>query len=140
MIINDCVSISSDIPAGPGSTLDLYFDPVQGTVVEDKTTCEGTHLVAETSVGQALDDPTDEQVIAVAEAILGNCSREHETRTMTDGNKAAFDTADNPTLTSGGLSRTKKTARAAFDKLIAEIHYDLHELHEIKEAIVDYYG
>ena len=59
---------------------------------------------------------------------------------MIEGNKLAFDTADNPTLASGVLSRTandqpvvsadrtfgasqaKKTARAVFDKLVAEIH------------------
>ena len=113
--IDDNILIASDIDAGGGATLDLYFDPVQGTIVEDKTTCEGTRLVAEIPVGKALDDLTDRQVIAVAEAILCNCSREHEPRTMTEGNKHAF------------------------DKLVAEIHYDIHEIHEIKEAIEDYY-
>jgi hypothetical protein len=29
--------------------------------------------------------------------------------------------------------------KSAFDKLVAEIHYDIHEIHEIKEAIEDYY-
>lgn len=96
--------------------LDLYFDPVNGRAVEDKTTCNGTHLYAEMPVGQAMNDLTDEQVIAVAEAILGQCSRENEQRPMTEGNKLAF------------------------DKLVAEIHYDIHELHEIKEAIEDYYN
>ena len=98
-----------------GATFDLYFDPVQGTTVEDKTTCDGTHLYAEIPVGQALDDLTSEQVMAVAEAILGHCSREHEQRPMTEDNKRAF------------------------DKLVAEIHYDIHEMNEIKEAITDYY-
>jgi divalent metal cation (Fe/Co/Zn/Cd) transporter len=113
--LSENILIASDISAGGGALLDLYFDPVQGTVVEDKTTCEGTRLVAELPVGKALDDLTSEQIIAVAEAILCNCSREHEPRTMTEGNKSAF------------------------DKLVAEIHYDIHEIHEIKEAIEDYY-
>jgi len=98
-----------------GATLSLHFDPVQGTIVEDKTTCDGTHLYAEIPVGQALDHLSSEQVMAVAEAILGHCSREPEQRPMTEANKLAF------------------------DQLVAEVHYDIHELNEIKEAIVDYY-
>ena len=113
--LSENILIASDINAGGGATLDLYFDPVQGTIVEDKTTCDGTRLVTELPVSEALDDLADDQVIAVAEAILCNCSREHEQRTMTEANKSAF------------------------DKLVSEIHYNIHELHEIKEAIVDYY-
>ena len=113
--LDDNILIASDINAGGGATLALYFDPAQGTIVEDKTTCEGTRLVAEIPVSKALNHLTNEQVIAIAEAILCNCSREHEERPMTEGNKLAF------------------------DKLVAEIHYDIHELHEIKEAIEDYY-
>ena len=85
-------------------------------LVEDKTTCDGTHLYAEIPVGQTLDHLSSEQVMAVAEAIPGHCSRERELRPMTEDNKRAF------------------------DKLVAEIHYDIHELNEIKEAITDYYN
>lgn len=114
--LSENILIASDINAGGGATLDLYFDPVQGTIVEGKTTCGGTRLVTELPVSEALDGLTNEQVIAITEAILCNCSREHEPRPMTEGNKAAF------------------------DKPVAEIHYDIHEIHEIKEAIEDYYS
>lgn len=114
--LDDYVLISSDIPAGGGAMLDLYFDPVQGMVIEDKTTCDGTHLYAEIPVSSALDDLTDDQVISIAETILSQCSREHEHRPMSDANKRAF------------------------DKLVAEYHYDIREMHEIREAIEDYYS
>jgi hypothetical protein len=29
---------------------------------------------------------------------------------------------------------------SVFDKLVADIHYDIHEISEIKEAMEDYYG
>lgn len=113
--LDDNILIASNISAGGGAKLDLDFDSAQGKIVEDKTTCDGTRLVAEIPVGKILRSLTDEQVIAIAGAILSNCSREHEPRHMTEGNKLAF------------------------DKLVAEIHYDIHEIHEIKEAIEDYY-
>jgi hypothetical protein len=67
-------------------------------------------------VAQALDDLSYEQVIAIAEIVLRYCSRENEERPITDSNKRAF------------------------DKLVAEIHYDYYDFPEIKEAIEDYYN
>ena len=101
--------------AAGGATLDLYFYPVHGQIVEAKTTCDGTHLFAEIPVADAMDDMPYEQVLAIAEAVLCHCSRENEERQMTEANKQAF------------------------DRLVAEIHYDVHEIKEIKEAIKDYY-
>jgi len=110
------VLIASDINAGGAAILDLYFDPAQGTVVEDKTTCDGTHLYAEIPVASAIEDMPYEQAILIAEAILCHCSREHNERPLTDDNKRAF------------------------DRLVAEVHYPSHELKRIKEAIEDYYS
>ena len=113
--LSDCVEIASDIQAGSGATLDLHFEYKHGFIIEDKTLADSTHLFSEVPISDAIDDLSDEHVIAVAEAILQMCSRELEARSMSEGNKWAF------------------------DKLVAEIHYDIHELHEIREAIVDYY-
>ena len=57
---------------------------------------------------------------------------------MSDANKSAFDTADNPPL--GESSRTQKTDGPVFSKLMAEYHYDLHDIWETRETIEDYYG
>jgi hypothetical protein len=114
--LDECTLIESDIPAGGAAILDLYFDPAQGTVVEDKTTCDGTHIYAELPVSSAMESLTDSRIISIAETILHECSREHEQRPMSDANKCAF------------------------DKLVAEYHYDIHEMQEIKEAIEDYYS
>ena len=108
--------ILSDMPAGGGATLDLYFDPQNGLVLEDKTLSDGTHLLAEAPIDEALDDLTDDQIVEIAEIILSQCSRNRESRPMSEANKAAF------------------------DKLVAEMHHDLHEFQEIKEAIADYYN
>ena len=110
------VLIASDINAGGAAILDIYFDPPQGTVVEDKTTCDGTHLYAEIPVASAIEDMPYEQAILIAEAVLCHCSREHNERPLTDDNKRAF------------------------DRLVAEVHYPSHELKRIKEAIEDYYS
>jgi len=110
------VLIASDINAGGGAILDLYFDPVQGTIVEAKTTCDGTHLYAELPVASAMEDMPYEQAILIAEAVLCHCSREHNERPLTDDNKRAF------------------------DRLVAEVHYPSHELKRIKEAIEDFYS
>jgi hypothetical protein len=64
---------------------------------------------------EAIDSLTGSQVTSIAETILCQCSREHEQRPLSDANKCAF------------------------DKLVAEYHYDNHEMSEIKEAIEDYY-
>ena len=95
--------------------LDLYLDPAQGTVIEDKTTSDGTHLYAEIPVSSAMQNLTGSQIISIAETILGQCSREHDQRPLSDANKCAF------------------------DKLVAEYHYDIRGMHEIKEAMEDYY-
>ena len=113
--LSDCVLTESDIQAGGGATLDLHFEYIHGHLIEDKTLADGSHLYSEVPIANAIDDLSDDQIVAVAEAILQMCSRQDEERTMTEGNKAAF------------------------DKLVAEIHYDIHEIHEIKEAIEDYY-
>ena len=113
--LSNCIEIASDIQVGGGATTDLHFEYKNGFIIEDKTLSDGSHLYSEIPITDALDDLSDEQVIAVAEAILQMCSRESEARPMTKGNKLAF------------------------DKLVAEIHYDIHEMHEIKEAIIDYY-
>lgn len=84
-------------------------------VVEAKTTCDGTHLLAEIPVADAMDDMPYEQVMAIAEAVLCHCSREDSERRLTDENKRAF------------------------DRFVAEVHYDIHEMQEIKEAIEGYY-
>jgi len=121
-----------------GAILDLYFDPAQGTVVEDKTTCDGTHLYSEVPVSSAMESLTDSQIISIAETILRECSREHEQRPLSDANKSAFDTAHNPPF--GGLSRTHKTGGPVFSELVAEYHYDLHNMSELRDAIEDYYS
>jgi hypothetical protein len=59
---------------------------------------------------------------------------------MTGFNGRALDTADNPPLASGGLSRTQKTGGPVFSGLVAEYRYDIHEIWEITEAIEDYYA
>lgn len=115
IVLDECVLIESDINAGGAATFDLYFDPVHGMVVEAKTTCDGTHLFAEIPVADALDDMPYEQVMAIAEAVLCHCSREDSERRLTEENKRAF------------------------DKLVAEVHYDIHEMQEINKAILDYY-
>ena len=88
---------------------------------------------------EASDSLTDYQITSIAETILCQCSREHDQRPLSDANKCAFDTADNPPLRSGGLSRTQKTGGPVFGELVAEYRYDIHEIGEIKEAIEDYY-
>ena len=65
---------------------------------------------------EASDSLTGSQIISIVETILSQCSREHEQRPMSDANKCAF------------------------NKLVAEYHYDIHEICEIKEAIEDYYA
>jgi hypothetical protein len=110
------ILIVSDIDAGGGATLDLYFDPKEGLVLEDKTLADNAHLYAEVPIDEAIEDMPYEQVIAIAEAVLCHCSRENEDRPLSEANKQAF------------------------DKLVAEIHYPTHDLPEIKEAIVDYYS
>jgi hypothetical protein len=57
---------------------------------------------------------------------------------MSDANKSAFDTAHNPPF--GGLSRTHKTGGPVFSELVAEYHYDLHNMSELRDAIEDYYS
>ena len=64
---------------------------------------------------EAIDSLIGSQIISIAETILRECSRENDQRPLSDANKFAF------------------------DKLIAEYHYDIHETWEIKEAIEDYY-
>jgi hypothetical protein len=113
--LSDCMLIESDIQAGGGATIDLHLEYKNGYIIEDKTLADGTHLYSEVPIGEALDDLTDDQVVAVAEAILKMCTRQSEKRPMTEGNKLAF------------------------DKLIADFHYDLHEIQEISDAIADYY-
>jgi hypothetical protein len=113
--LSDCVEIASDIQAGGGTRLDLHFEYNNGYIIEDKTLADGTHLYSEIPVGEALDGLSDDQVVAIAEAILKMCTRQSEKRPMSEGNKLAF------------------------DKLIADFHYDIHEIQEISEAIADYY-
>jgi hypothetical protein len=104
------------IPAGGAAIIDLHFDPAQGTIVEDKTTCDGTHLYTELPFATAMENLSDTQIISIAETILSQCSRENDQRPLSDANKCAF------------------------DKLVAEYHCDIHEIWEIKEAIEDYYS
>ena len=138
--LSDSVLLESDIQAGGGATTDLHFEYKNGYLIEDKTLADGFHLYSEVPISSAVDDLSDDQTIIIASTILQMCSRGGEKRPMSGANRKAFDTADNPTLSSGGLSRTKKTARAVFEKLVAEIRYDFHDFSEIKEAIVDYYA
>jgi len=84
-------------------------------IIEDKTLADGTHLYSEVPIADAIDDLSDDHIVAIAEAILKMCTRQSEKRPMTEGNKRAF------------------------DKLIADFHYDINEIQEIKEAIEDYY-
>lgn len=114
--MDNYILIVSDMPAGGEATLDLYFDPKEGHVLEDKTIADGTHIYAEVPIDEAIEDMPYEQVIAIAEAVLCHCSRENNERPLTEANKQAF------------------------DKLVAEIHYPTHDLPEIKEAIIDYYS
>ena len=97
------------------SKCDFHSPYFHSFVVEDKTTCDGTHLYAELPVASAMEDMTYEQVIAIAEAILCHCSREDNERPLTEANKRAF------------------------DRLVAEIHYYDHEIKKIKQAIENYY-
>ena len=113
--LSDCVLIESDIQAGGGATTDLHFEYKNGYIIEDKTLADGSHLYSEVPIADAIDDLSDDQIVAVAEAILKMCTRQSEKRPMTEGN------------------------RRAFDKLIADFHYDINEIQEIKEAIEDYY-
>jgi hypothetical protein len=57
---------------------------------------------------------------------------------LSDANKCVFDTADNPPL--GESSRTQKIGRPVFSELVAEYHYDLHNMSELRDAIEDYYS
>ena len=107
--------ITSDIQAGGGATIDLHFEYKNGYIIEDKTLSSGTHLYSEVPISDAIDDLTDDQIVAIAEAILKMCTRQSEKRPMSEANKRAF------------------------DKLIADFHYDLHEIQEISDVIADYY-
>lgn len=62
IVLDECVLIESDINAGGGATLNLYFDHAQGNIVEDKTTCDSRRQVSEMSISDAIDNLTDEQV------------------------------------------------------------------------------
>jgi hypothetical protein len=122
------------------SKCDFHSPHFHSFVVEDKTTSDGTHLYSELPVSSAMESLSDSQIISIAETVLSHCSREHDQRPMSDANKCALDTADNPPLTGGGLSRTQKTGGPVFSELVAEDRYDIHEMSEIKEAIEDYYS
>jgi len=113
--LDEYVLIESDIDAGGGASLDLYFDLETGKVLEDKTTCDGTHLYAEVSIEDAMDNLTDEQVERIADGIT------------------------NQTARIGEMRKTTKDNEKALQKLVAEMEYALHEIGEIKEAIEDYY-
>jgi hypothetical protein len=114
--LSDCIEIASDIQAGGGAIIDLHFEYKNGYLIEDKTLADGSHLYSEVPIADAIDDLSDDQIVAMAEAILKMCTRQSEKRPMTEGNKRAF------------------------DKLIADFHYDIHVIQEMKEAVEDYYG
>ena len=97
-------------------TPDLHFEYKHGHLIEDKTLADDSHLYSEVPISSAIDDLSDDQVVAIAEAILKMCTRQSEKRPMNEWNKRAF------------------------DKLIGDFHYDINEIQEIKEAIEDYYG
>jgi hypothetical protein len=113
--LSDCIEIASDIQAGGGATIDLHFEYKHGHLIEDKTLADNSHLYSQVPISSAIDDLSDDQIVAVAEAILKMCTRQCEKRPMTEGNKKAF------------------------DKLIADFHYNVHVINEMKEAIEDYY-
>ena len=118
MRLDDYELIEADIDAGGGATIDIYFDSEKGTVLEDKTTRDGTHLYSEISVeDDALDNLTDGQIEEIADCIINQSAQiDGDTRKLTNSNEDAY------------------------KKLVAEMEYEIHEIHEIKEAISDYYG
>jgi len=96
------------------------FQLIRGTEADRtgtalKTACDGRRQVSEESISDATDNLTDDQIMTIAETILCQCSRQDEGRPMSEGKKMAF------------------------DKLVAEVHYDIHEMREIKDAIEGYY-
>jgi hypothetical protein len=81
-----------------------------------KTASDAKRQLSELPIQEAIDSLSDDQIPSMAETILSQCSRANEQRSMSKANKLAF------------------------DKLVAEVHCDIHEMQEIREAIEDYYS
>ena len=116
MNLSESVPLAYDIDAGGGAVVDLYFDPMLGHLIEVKSTCDGILRYVDIPIDEAIDGLTDEQVTAVAEIILRSGSR------------------------GSGKGKIRRSRELAFEKLVAEMHYEVREIREIKEAIGDYYG